>query len=168
MTQNETDKILSIISETYPIFRKERNPEFTSRLWTAIFQDTPYEQVQQALLEFIMTDTKGFPPMPGAIRERILCHMEPEEMSEIEAWDLTRKAISRSIYYSREEFEKLPAAIRQVVRNPSCLHEWASLDEWQLQNSVAPWFRRAYAGTREKERQNLLLPPAGCSLLESV
>ena len=59
MNAQETGKILSVISEMYPSFRKDRNIQTTQDVWLTIFQHTPYEAVEQALMAYIATDTKG-------------------------------------------------------------------------------------------------------------
>ena len=158
MTKEETNRILTIIYETYPLFRKDRDPQFTSEIWHAVFRNAPYELVSQALMEFIATDTKGFHPVPGALRAIILRRMQQEELPDAEAWRLTRKAISASLYYSREEFDRLPQAVRDIVRNPATLREWAAMDDWQIRNSIEPWFFRAYNSSMDRERNERLLP----------
>ncbi len=165
MTQNETNKILNAIAEFYPAFRKDRNPVFISQVWYSIFRDVPYQQVSQALAEFIATDTKGYPPVPGALRALMIAHMQQEHISDTDAWNMTLRAIRRGIYNSREEFEKLPPAIRQVVRTPQNLYNWAFMDEWEIQHNIAPWFFRAYNSSIEKTCSDMLLPHEGYSLL---
>lgn len=165
MTKNETNKILSVIAEMYPAFRRDRNPKFISQLWHTIFSSVPYSHVEQALARFYATDTKGFPPVPGALMEIIVSRMQQEQLSAAEAWNLTLRAIRRGIYNSREEFDKLPPVVRQVVRNPEAIHNWAFMDDWQIQNSVAPWFFRAYSRAVADSCSNALLPQEGFSLL---
>ena len=159
MTQDETNKILTMITEIYPSFRKDRDPVLTSRLWHELFKNVPYASVRLALMDFFATDTKGFAPTPGALFSLIRSRIETEEeLTEMDAWALTRKAISRGTYYSREEFGKLPASVRAVVRTPENIHAWASMDEWQVQNNLAPWFLRAYKNRLEKDLQHRFLP----------
>ncbi len=165
MTQDETNRILSTILEAYPSFGKDRDPAFTSRLWHTLFEFTPYREVEKALMQFISTDTRGFPPPPGALREIILERMKEAELSETEAWNLVRKAIGRSMYYSGEEFGKLPPALQRIIGSPDNLHSWAALDERAVESSLMPWFLRAYAGRMEKERRAKLLPPSGGYML---
>lgn len=157
MTQEETNKILAIVTEVYPSFRKDRDPVLTSQLWQEIFRNVPYTQVKQALMEFIATDMKGFPPVPGALFSLIRTYAAAEELSGEEAWEITKRAISRGTYYSREEFDKLPRPIREVVRSPENLHTWASMDEWELRNHLTPWFFQAYSCQVKREIQDRLL-----------
>ena len=165
MTQEETNRILTIITEVYPSFRKDRDPALTSQLWHEIFRNVSYEQVKRSLMEFITTDAKGFPPAPGSLFALIRSRMEAEELSEAEALEITRKAISRGIYYSREEFDKLPRSVQAVVRSPEKLHEWASMDEWEVRNSVIPWFFRAYSSQIKNGLQERLFPAEESPLL---
>ena len=158
MTEKETSQLLAVILEVYPAFGKGRDPKFTTRIWHALFQNIPFEQAKQALMIFIATDTKGFAPAPGMIREIILDAGKQEEMSTLEAWERTERAISRGLYYGAEEFRKLPPEIQTVIRSPERLHQWASMDEWTIQHSVAPWFQRAYEDQMEREHRTRLLP----------
>ena len=168
MTQDETNRILTMITEVYPSFRKDRNPLLTSQLWHRIFLNIPYDQVSGALMEYIVTDTKGFPPAPGALIAQIRSRLEAKELTAAEAWEITRKAISRGIYYSREEFDKLPRSVQAVVRSPENLHSWASMEEWQVQNSIAPWFFRSYSSRLEKDLREKLVCAEGFYKLPEV
>lgn len=159
MTAQETGKILSIISEIYPSFRKDRNIQTTQDVWLTIFEHTPYAAVEQALMAYIATDTKGFPPVPGAINERIMQARELEGLTENDAWILVLKAVSRGIYNSGEEFAKLPAEVQRIVGHPAQLHEWALLDAGEVNTVIASAFRRSWRARKELEK-SLGLSPA--------
>lgn len=152
MNMTETGKILAVISEMYPSFRKDRNIQATAKIWQQVFERTPYELVSQALTSYIATDTKGFPPVPGALNERIAQRRELEGMNENEAWSLVYKALCRGIYNSREEFDKLPEEIRRVVGHPRQLHEWAMLDTHEVSTVIASGFKRAWRARKELQR----------------
>ena len=164
LTKEETTKILAVMAEMYPSFRKDRNPEFMAQIWHSVFSSVPYEQIKNALLRFYATDAKGYPPTPGMLREILLEAEEGEPLSGMEAWSMVHKDICRSAYYSGAEFRKLPPVIREVVGSPENLHIWASMDDWQVQSSICPWFLRAYGSRREKDRSHMLLP-GGSQLL---
>ena len=161
MTEKETKQLLSTIVEVYPAFGKDRNPKFTLNLWQTLFQKVVFEDAKKALLFFIATDTKRFAPAPGMLLNIISNAVQRKEMSGAEAWEHAKKAASRSLYFSGEEFRKLPPAIQAVVRSPDTLHQWASMDEWSLQHSVEPWFLRAYEDQLERECRLRLLPGEG-------
>ena len=152
MNENETGKILSVISEMYPSFRKDRNIDATARVWQKIFEHTPYAAVEQALMAYIATDTKGFPPVPGAINERIMQARELSGLTENDAWVLVLKAVSRGIYNSREEFEKLPEEVQRIVGHPRQLYEWAMMDAGDVNTVIASTFRRSWRARKEAER----------------
>ena len=158
MTEKETNQLLSMIVEVYPAFKKDRDPKFTAKLWQTLFQKVVFDDAKKALLIFIATDTRGFAPVPGKLLEIISNATQKQEMSGIEAWERVKKAASRSLYYSGDEFRKLPPAIQTVVRSPDTLHQWASMDEWSLQHSIEPWFLRAYEDQMERECRLRLLP----------
>ena len=153
MNEQETGKILSVISEMYPSFRKDRNIQATQDIWFTIFEHTPYELVSQALMSYIATDTKGFPPVPGALNERICQARELNGMNENEAWSLVFKALCRGIYNSEEEFSKLPEEIQRIVGHPRQLHEWAMLDTHEVSTVIASGFKRSWRARKELERQ---------------
>ena len=158
MTKQETNKLLSVIYDLYPSFRKDRDPAIQSEIWSNIFKVVPYEQMELALMEYYLKDLKGFPPVPGALRAILIAKSEHDEMSEMEAWLLLIKAISRSTYYSKQEFEKLPPMVQHIVGSPENLHAWAAMDENYVQHTLAPMFRRAYASRLEAKRQQQFLP----------
>ena len=152
MNKTETGKILASISEIYPSFRKDRNIEATAKIWLKIFEQVPYDRVMQALTSYIATDTKGFPPVPGALNALIWQAEDAKSMSEEEAWSLVYRALRRSGYNSREEFEKLPEEIRRIVVHPSQLHEWAMLDEQEVNTVIAAGFKRSWRAAKERAR----------------
>ena len=152
MTDNETGMILSVICEMYPAFRKDRNIEVTQRVWQKIFAGTPYELVSQALMSYMATDTKGYPPVPGALNERIAQMRELTGMNENEAWSLVYRALCRGIYNSREEFEKLPEEVQQIVGHPSQLYEWAMLDAHEVSTVIMSSFKRSWRARKELEK----------------
>lgn len=152
MNKQETGKILSVISEIYPQFRKDWNVSATAAVWQKIFEHTPYREVEQALLAYIATDTRGFPPVPGAINERICQARELTGMTEDEAWNLVFRALSRGIYNSQEEFGKLPEEIRRIVGHPRQLHEWAMLDAHEVNTVIAAGFKRSWRARKELEK----------------
>ena len=152
MNENETGKILSIISEVYPAFRKDRNISATARIWQKIFEHAPYAAVEQALMSYIATDTKGYPPVPGAINERICQMRELNALTENDAWILVLKAVSRGIYNSAEEFAKLPEEVQRIVGHPRQLHEWAMMDAGDVNTVIASTFRRSWRARKELEK----------------
>ena len=160
MTQTETKKILALINSTYPSFTKERDPNVLLTLWGKLFQDEPYELVENGLLAFIATDTKGFPPAPGAIKAKIHTLSHAETPSEMEALSVVAKAVSRSAYDSKEEYAKLPGDIQRAVGSPDQLKAWSQMDSDEFQTVVASNFQRTYRARVEAQKELGLLPEA--------
>ena len=138
MTEQETNKILAMITEIYPSFRKDRNPGITSQVWHTVLKDKHYIDVQDALQEFIRTDTKGFPPAPGAllaIADRI--GQWDEVPGPLTTSRLVRRAIRHGPGYAEAEFSTFPAEIKSIVGSPENLRAWASMPGTQ-QEKVLP------------------------------
>ena len=158
MTQQETNKILALMVEVYPKFNEGRNPQLTSKLWSSLFAEEPYEWVEKGFMAFVATDTKGFPPTPGAIKEKIQQLAGSEEPTELEAWGKVLKAICRSGYYSQEEFDKLPRDIQEIVGYPGQLYEWSQMDTDEVNTVVASNFQRSYRARAEARKMLVRIP----------
>jgi hypothetical protein len=156
MTLGEMVKILTMISAYYPTFNNGRDPEVTSKAWHLLFENDSFQAVQSALLSYVATDTKGFPPMPGQLKEQ----MKPKvsEVSSFEAWHEVKKALSNGIYGSKEEFEKLSPICKRIVGSPAVLREWATLDSDELDTVVSSNFQRNYRAISENTRNYEKLP----------
>ena len=161
MNRQETSRILAMITAIYPAFLKDRDPKILADVWHRVFMEDPYELVERALSAFIASDTKGFPPTPGAINAFIVKSRQLREMTDMEAWGLVYKAVTRGYYNSREEFEKLPPMIRKIVGSPSQLWEWAQMSTGEVNTVVASAFMRTYRARQEMEREMRFLsaPP---------
>ena len=158
MDMNETKRILADITAMYPSFIKDRDPAVLSRVWQRLFANTPYVLVNQALYAFLNTDVKGFPPTPGALNDIIRKARQLNGPTEDDAWLKVYKAISRGLYNSREEFDKLPPDIRQIVGSPRMLYEWAQMDRSEVNSVIAACFKRSWRARHELTQEFLLLP----------
>lgn len=85
MTKDETGKIVAAITATYPNHYANFTPEKINTLilaWTAVFNDYDYVRVNDGLLRYIKSDTKGFPPSPG----QIIANMPSEYAYYMKRW----------------------------------------------------------------------------------
>lgn len=132
--------------------------QYAYDVWFAMLEDLSYEAAHSALVKFMMTSK--FPPTIADIRERAteLVHPDLQEMSELEAWSLTRKAISNSIYHAEEEFEKLPEACKIAIGNPETLREWATMDSDTIGSVEQSHFIRNYRTAVERMKLDAKLP----------
>ena len=151
MNRLETGRILAMITAIYPSFSKDRDPKILADVWHRVFMNVPYDTVERALSAFLASDTKGFPPTPGAINAYIVRAKQAKEMTDTEAWGLVYKALTRGGYNSREEFEKLPPKIRKIVGSPAQIHEWAMLPASEVCTVIASSFMRTYRARQEME-----------------
>lgn len=161
MTREETIKVLAVLKAAYPAFYRGMKADELNgivNLWASQFEGDDYKTVGAAVQAHIATDTKGYPPHIGAIKEAIRKITQPDEMSEMEAWGYVASALRNSGYNSVAEFDKLPPVVRRIVGSPSQLREWALMDSDTVQSVVQSNFMRSYRVRAQSEREYLALP----------
>ena len=161
MTREETIKVLAVLKAAYPNFYRGMKADELNgivNLWASQFESDSYQTVGAAVQAHIATDTKGYPPHIGAIKEAIRKITQPDEISEMEAWGYVASALRNSGYNSVAEFDKLPPVVRRIVGSPSQLREWAMMDSDTVQSVVQSNFMRSYRARAQSEREYLALP----------
>ncbi|MDY3037251.1 MAG: replicative helicase loader/inhibitor [Eubacteriales bacterium] len=171
MNRDETKEIIKTIARIYPAFHRDsdaRDKNATIDLWASLFAEEPPELVAAALKAFIVADEKGFAPSPGQIKAKIRSILQPEEMTEAEAWQIVNKAIKNSGYIenARAEYEKLPDIIKPMAK-PQQLREWALQDAAALQTVVASNFMRSFRERSAQIRRYEMLPADVKTAIES-
>jgi hypothetical protein len=155
MTRQEVAKMFFMVKATYPRMFKDFGETETNNFidaWCMVFNDIPAEQGYAGLKTYLSTETSGFPPSPGQIKECIH-RMTPDAIpNEMSAWSLVVKAVRNSNYNSVGEFDKLPQIVRRVVRDPARLREWANMDAATFQTVEQSNFMRCYRAEVENER----------------
>lgn len=159
MDRVETLKIMAVLRTAYPAYYGRQgaaDADNAAKLWQCMFQSEPYAVVEAAVRRFLATDTKGFPPVIGQIKEQIRQITRPEDRTEQEAWSLVARALRNGIYGAQEEFDRLPEDVQRIVNSPEQLREWAMMDADTVQSVVASNFQRSYraraAATREWDK----------------
>ena len=161
MTREETVQILSILRKAYPVFYKDiskRESEDIVDLWHMMFEDDDVLLVINAVKAFIATDDKGYPPVIGVIKKKMREISQPVAMTELEAWNYIKKAVSNSLYNSKEEYDKLPPTIQKLVGSHNVLREWSLIDTSQFDTVVQSNFMRSYKVRSEREKEFMALP----------
>lgn len=162
MTDEQTAKILTLLQAEYPnSFSRldDRGMDLKLELWTREFAEDDFNLVYSAV-RLLMKTGRSFAPNIGEIRDRMTQLTSPENsMTEQEAWALVSRACSNGLYGYREEFEKLPPEIQQAVGAPEQLKEWAALDAETVQSVVASNFMRGFRATRQRAKEEALIPP---------
>ena len=159
MNEVETKKILASLTVAYPALADDKAIPRV-RLWASMFADEPYELVNAAVKTYIASDTKGFPPAIGKIKQICLSLLESENISEAEAVSLILKATKNGVYGYEEEFAKLPPVCQRIVVNPERLKDWALLDSDEVNTVIASNLRRAYVAEKTREQEVRALPAA--------
>ena len=155
----ETKKILASLTVAYPALADDKAIP-RARLWASMFTDEPYELVSAAVRTYIASDTKGFPPAIGKIKQLCISLSEPESITEAEAVSLILKATKNGVYGYEEEFAKLPPVCQRIVVNPERLKDWALLDSDEVNTVIASNLRRAYVAEKTREQELKALPVA--------
>ena len=161
MTRDETIKILMAIQAAYLNY-KPQDKTVAVNVWSEMLSDVPYEKVSAAVKSYIQTDTSGFAPSVGDVRERVRdIFAKEDDLNETAAWSLVLKAIRRSTYYSEEEFAKLPATVQRAVASPKQLREWATLEDvdGKTLTVIQSNFQRAFRVEQKREREWNKLSP---------
>ena len=161
MNKEETTAILAVLKAAYPNFCRDMQGDDLQSvidIWTDMFKDDSAEVVAMAVKAHIAKDAKGYTPHIGAIKNAIVKLHTQNELTELEAWELVRKAIRNSGYEAQEEFAKLPPVVQRLVGSPNQLREWAMMDSDVLGSVVASHFQRSYRARMESEREYLTLP----------
>lgn len=161
MTKSETLQILAIIKVAYPnSFNKftKQDIEMLAKLWEIQFKEYDYKLVMNAVNTIISTDLTDFMPTIARIKEVCRKLANPNEMSEVEAWQHIKKALSNSIYHAKEEYDKLPTICQKMVGSPSQLSQWAMMDCGEVDTVIHSNFLKGFRSESEYERQQSLIP----------
>lgn len=158
MDRTETVKLLKMLTGYYPSFTAGRDPEMTTVAWQMAFSEDDADTVVAALMAFVNTDTKGFPPVPGQLKA--LMHKADDEsaLSETAAWAMVYRALQNSAYGWREEYAKLPAVVQDVLGDARTLRDWAMADESEVQTVIASNFQRSFRARAQYRAEVARMP----------
>lgn len=172
MDRVEVKKLLYVVRANYKRhFDNYTKDDFENyaTAWEMCLEGYTYEQASQGLKAFMVTDTKGFPPVVGQIIEQISkLDKSSEIMGAMEAWGLVYKAVCNSTYNSDAEFAKLPPLCQKVVGNAANLRDMASMDMDTVKSVEQSHFIRQYNATVEREKEIQKLPPSMRLALEAT
>ncbi len=161
MNLKETAKIMAVIKSEYPSFggRDLTDADYDRKtaLWREMFADDSYDLVSAALKCFIAEDIKGFAPSIGQIKGIMVRLTDAGDMDEDRAWELLRRAASRSGYGAQEEYDSLPEELRRMC-SPGQLYEWSQMDSDVFNSVIGSHFRKSYRARKDSLRLDTLLP----------
>lgn len=169
MTYEEVRGILKILKVNYPqSFRgwdREQGEDFLN-LWAEAFKDDPSQLVAAAVKSIIYSDSREFAPNIGQVKEVMYKLTHKDELTEQEAFELIRKAASKSLWWSKEEHAKLPPILQKMV-TPNQLKDWAKLSSDEFNTVVASNFMRSYKQRMIQQKEHEKLPDAVRQLLDN-
>ena len=157
MTVNDARKIIAVMLVSYPNF-KPIDTELMATTWADMLNEYSYEQVSVALKCYITTDTSGFAPSIGQLIDKLKTVEQPQELNELQAWGLVRKAINNSGYHSEEEFAKLPPLVQKAVGTPGQLKQWGLSDIESIETVAQSNFMRTYRAVTKREDEVSRMP----------
>ena len=155
MTREEFTNIVLALKSVY------NAPSFLATsesvtIWYEILKDLDYKTCHMAVVAYMAREEKI--PTPASIRKIALQSNGEEELNETTAWALVSRALRNGTYGAKEEFDKLPDAVKKAVGSPEQLHNWATTDEKTVETVIASNFQRTYRTVIERQNKVDLLP----------
>ena len=163
MTLEEFAYLSDAIKTYYPKDNMLPTKESMS-LWYDALKDIDYRSAEQGLRKYVMSNK--FPPSISDIRECSLDFERPQELNEMEAWTLVRKAISHASC-ADEEFAKLPPIVQRAVGSPSQIWSWG-MDEDFNESVVSSNFMRVYKAELIRAQEISKLPEGMQAAIKKV
>lgn len=142
MTRDETRNIVRYLIGCYPNWKPEDLKE-TVDMWYFTLAEYDYREISVAAKIYVQTDTSGFAPSIGKLIDKAQT-AKTQELTETEAWEITVKAISNSLYHSEEEYEKLPKACQKAIGGAYNMREIAQMDPETVSSVEKSHFLRNY------------------------
>lgn len=167
MTNEEVKKIIGTMILTYPNYKPD-NMTMLIELWKEMFSEYTYQQVAMALKAYIASDTSGFAPSIGQLVGKMQLINQPEELNEMEAWNLVSKAIRNGYYGAEEEFSKLPELVQKAVGSHEQLRQWAQTDIGSVENVIQSNFMRTYRAVVERSLNVYRMPVETRKKIETI
>lgn len=156
MTREETVKLLMMIQATFPNFKVE-DKSTTVDAWLMVLEEYNINDVYLAFKSYCKSANSGFAPSVSQLITEMEKPQDLAIMDEAEAWALVRKAISRSTYNSKAEFDNLPPTVQKAVGSPDILYSWAT-NEYYSDSKVMEVFTFNYKNVCKRKREFEKLP----------
>lgn len=165
MTREQVQDFMAMIQAVYPNF-KPKDKTAAINAWKLALEDYEEKAVHIAFKMYMKSNISGFAPTPGQIIDMIHKLTDAQELNEMEAWALVRKAIGNG-QNAEEEFGKLPPLVQKAVGIPGQLMAWG-LDEHFNENVVMSHFVNCYRTVLSREKEIKKMPAKIRKLIESV
>ena len=167
MTRQEALAVMAMLKTAYPNFYKNFSKEDISaavNLWATMFSEESIQVVTEAIKALMCT--LKYPPTIADVKEKIRKITQPDEMTEMEAWEQVRRAIS--FYDAQENYNSLPPMLRRLVGSPNQLREWAVMDRETVNSVIQSNFMRSYRIMAAQEKEHAMLPSSTKQLIAGL
>ena len=143
--------------KAYPLDNPKQMAKI-SNLWHTMFKDDDPAEVLIAVKNCIAT--LQFPPKIADIKTRIAQNRMAGQMTEMEVWNMIRKAVeeSNSRENSQKIYDRLPKIVQRTVGSASQLRAWRSVEDSQFETVVASNCMRSYRTLAQREAGYYALP----------
>jgi len=167
VTRQEALAIMAMLKTAYPNFYKDLSKEdinATVNLWATMFSEESIQVVTEAIKALICT--LKYPPTIADVKEKIAMIKQPLMMTEMEAWQRVKAAIS--YYNASENFEELPPILQKVVGSPNTLREWALMDGEVVNSVIQSNFMRSYKAKVAQQKEYAMIPSSTKQLIAGL
>lgn len=166
MTEKEVRQLLAMTQAVYPNYNPPSR-EAAVNAWLMCLGEYDNNVVMAAFKAYMTTNTSGFAPAPGQLIEILQALTQPQELNELEAWSIVRKALRNCGYNSEQEFAKLPIVVQKAVGTPQQLRIWACDSEFN-ENVVSSNFIKTYRTEVKRATELNKMPSDIQKLIEMV
>lgn len=166
MTEKDVRRLLAMMQTVYPNYNPPSR-EAVINAWLMCLGEYDNNVVMAAFKTYMTTNTSGFAPVPGQLIEILQALTQPQELNELEAWSIVRKALRNGNYNSVQEFAKLPKVVQKAVGTPQQLKIWACDSEFN-ENVVSSNFIKTYRTEVKRATELNKMPSDVKKLIEMV
>ncbi len=166
MDRQEVQQLLMMIATAYPNFKVENKTQ-TIDTWLLSLEEYNAQDALTEYKSYVKTSNIDFAPSVSRLIGEIEKLNELAAIDDVTGWDMVRKAISRSAYNSKAEFEKLPEIIQRAVGSANQLFLWAT-DENYNESVVMSVFQKNYRTIKDRADAERKLPTESKIKLEQL
>ena len=158
MNKEETQKILTILRVNYPNnFKSVANKNDMDLLvdtWDIQFKSYTLDEVFNAIMSIIATDTSGFAPSIGRVKDELNKKYKDSVMTDEEAWSIVLNSAKCNPTKAKSNFEALPGNIKKAVKHPKFLESLGNANI-SSQGTFKKDFVKNYNETIENDYQEM-------------
>ena len=157
MTREDIQKLLILVSATYPNFKPE-DLTGTVDAWLWLLKDYDTAAIMASFEIYVKTDRSGFAPSVSQLIGGIHEASDNSYLTESQAWALVKKAIQDGNYHAVERFEELPPLVQKAVGSANMIQQWAGTDSDEVNTVIMSNFQRAYRTVVERAKYDERVP----------